>query len=420
MSIRPTEYASAGLVGVGTPQANPTVEAEMLALRPTGVGLVTARLVCLDEDPQRRLLSYIDDLEQTMARYDSLKLDAFGFACTGSTYLYGYDKERALVARLEDRFGYRVITAAAAIETRLRKLGAESIALIAPYPDWIFQPGIEYWTGRGFNVRVTGHAQLPSSDLHQIYELGSHQALAVLDNMGNASSYPRGLELRRAIYTGQGNWEGLAGLLPELRKQKLLAVDDLRELERDTYRRLLLEAAGGEGEPDTAELGSVWRKVPSDLKQDVEVLCAYVELLLRAGDHAAAEKLLQRSLKHHWDARLVRLYGLVESTNVPAQLAQAESWLAAHPDEPELLLCLGRLSSRDKLWGKARDYFEGSYRLQRSAEVCAELGRLLTGLGEPKVAAAYFREGLLLSESDLPTLPEPEKLLPLSQRLARS
>jgi HemY protein len=98
----------------------------------------------------------------------------------------------------------------------------------------------------------------------------------------------------------------------------------------------------------------------------------------------------------------------------------AESWLAAHPDEPELLLCLGRLSARDKLWGKARDYFESSYRLQRSAEVCAELGRLLTGLGEPKVAAAYFREGLLLSESDLPTLPEPEKLLPLSQRLARS
>ncbi|NCF16903.1 MAG: heme biosynthesis protein HemY [Haliea sp.] len=246
------------------------------------------------------------------------------------------------------------------------------------------------------------------------------QALAVLDNMGNASSYPRGLELRRAIYTGQGNWEGLARLLPELRKQKLLAADALRELESDTYRRLLLDAVKGEGEADTAELGAVWQKVPSDLKQDVDILCAYVELLLRGGDHAAAEKLLQRSLKQHWDARLVRLYGLVESANVPAQLTHAESWLAAHPDEPELLLCLGRLSARDKLWGKARDYFESSYRLQRSAEVCAELGRLLTGLGEPKVAAAYFREGLLLSESDLPTLPEPEKLLPLSQRLARS
>ena len=54
-------------------------------------------------------------------------------------------------------------------------------------------------------------------------------------------------------------------------------------------------------------------------------------------------------------------------------------------------------SARDKLWGKARDYFESSYRVQRSPEICAELGRLLSGLGEPKVAAAYYREGLLLS-----------------------
>lgn len=180
MSIRPTEYAAQGLLGIGTPQANPTVEAEMLALRPAGVGLVTARLVCLDDDPRRRLLSYIDDLAQTLERYDSLRLDAFGFACTGSTYLYGHREERELVARLQARFGYPVVTAAAAIESRLQALGAESIAMIAPYPEWLLNPGVEYWTARGFSVKQVGHARLPSADLHQIYELGSHQALEVL------------------------------------------------------------------------------------------------------------------------------------------------------------------------------------------------------------------------------------------------
>lgn len=183
MSIRPTEYASKGLLGVGTPQANPTVEAEMLALRPAGVGLVSARLVCLDDDPRRRLLSYIDDLEQTLERYDSLRLDAFGFACTGSTYLYGHREERDLVARLQDRFGYPVVTAAAAIESRLNALGAETIAMIAPYPEWLLNPGVEYWTARGFRVSAVGHARLPSADLHQIYELGSHQALEVLQSL---------------------------------------------------------------------------------------------------------------------------------------------------------------------------------------------------------------------------------------------
>ncbi|MCB1675535.1 MAG: heme biosynthesis protein HemY, partial [Halioglobus sp.] len=68
-----------------------------------------------------------------------------------------------------------------------------------------------------------------------------------------------------------------------------------------------------------------------------------------------------------------------------------------------------------------RDYYESSYRLQPGAEACAELGRLLSALGEPAVAAAYFREGLLLLESDLPTLPMPrQQSLPQSRRLART
>lgn len=197
MSIRPSEYAARGLLGIGTPQANPTVEAEMLALRPSGVGLVTARLVCPDDDPQRRLLAYLADLGQSLGCYDSLRLDAFGFACTGSTYLHGHDAERDLVTHLEDRFGYPVVTAAAAIEDRLQKIGARSIAMVSPYPNWLLKPGIDYWQSRGFAVGATGQVQLAGTHLHRIYELGSHQALEVL----------RRLDLRRVdavLFSGTG------------------------------------------------------------------------------------------------------------------------------------------------------------------------------------------------------------------------
>lgn len=246
------------------------------------------------------------------------------------------------------------------------------------------------------------------------------QALAVLDNMSDAGRYPRGLELRRTIYTQLRDWEKLAGLLPQLRKQKLLGAEQLRELENTSYRNLLQQAAASGEELDANALHGVWQRVPSDLKQEETMLQAYTELLLRAGDHATAEKTILRALKQQWYPSLVRQFGYVEKSDAAKQLAQAESWLSAHPEDTELLLCLGRLCARNKLWGKARDYFENSYRLLHSPEICAELGRLLTGLGEPKVAAAYFREGLLLSESALPQLPEPEELLPLSQRLARS
>jgi len=246
------------------------------------------------------------------------------------------------------------------------------------------------------------------------------QALAVLENMSDAGSYPRGLELRRTIYTAQQDWDKLAGLLPQLRKRKLLSPDQLRDLESSCYRNLLQQSVASGDAPSVDDLHGIWQRVPSDLKQEDEMLQAYTGLLLRAGDHATAEKVILRALKQQWHPALVRQFGYVEKTDLPKQLALAENWLSSHPEDPELLLCLGRLSARNKLWGKARDYFESSYRLQRSPEICAELGRLLTGLGEPKVAAAYFREGLLLSESGLPQLPEPEKLLPLSQRLARS
>ena len=176
----------------------------------------------------------------------------------------------------------------------------------------------------------------------------------------------------------------------------------------------------GADDPVLDSLHRAWQGVPSDLKQEPQVLRCYVGLLLAQDAHAVAEKVILRGLKHGWDSGLVRQYGYVESDSAARQLAQAENWLESHSEDPQLLLCLGRLSARDKLWGKARDYFERSYRLQRSAETCAELGRLLLALGEPKVAAAYFREGLLLLEKRLPELPMPDKMVPSGLHLGQS
>jgi HemY protein len=170
---------------------------------------------------------------------------------------------------------------------------------------------------------------------------------------------------------------------------------------------------------DLQQLRASWQKVPKLLQRDAAMVAAYVGNLIKLGDQNAAEDAVLYALKYEWSATLVRQYGYVHSVNATGQLARVESWLPAHPEEPQLLLCLGRLSAREKLWGKARDYFESSYRLERSPEICAELGRLLTALGEPQVAAAYFREGLLLREESLPELPMPDKTIPESRLLAR-
>jgi HemY protein len=247
------------------------------------------------------------------------------------------------------------------------------------------------------------------------------QALATLVRARrNAGRHPHVLDLLQQAYCGLKDWDQLAGLLPELKKYKVLPPEELQALEVEVYTQLLASAASrGEGEA-LDKLRSDWQKMPANLKQNSALVCSYAELLIKQGAHAAAEKVILRALKGEWDPDLVRLYGYVEGDSPARQLAQAEGWLVVHPQDAQLLLCVGRLSARDKLWGKARDYFESSYRLERSAEVCAELGRLLTSLGEPKVAAAYFREGLLMRESTLPELPMPEKVVPQARRLANS
>lgn len=181
MSIRPSEYGSRGVLGIGTPQANPTVEQELWLLRPDGVSLACARLVSRDDDPKTRLTEYIQNLAETLERFDQLALDAFGFACTGSSYLLGHSAEHLHLDGLAQRFGYPVISAAAAIEAALRESGARRIAFIAPYPEWLGALGKKYWAARGFEVVSIGLAKLPGTDTRRIYELDSHAATAQLE-----------------------------------------------------------------------------------------------------------------------------------------------------------------------------------------------------------------------------------------------
>lgn len=244
------------------------------------------------------------------------------------------------------------------------------------------------------------------------------QALATLVRARrNAGRHPHVLNLLRKVYEGLGDATSLAELLPELKKYKVLPEDELQALQSSVHRGLFEQAVNA-GELPALQQG--WQKLPPGLKSEPRFQQSYLQGLIDLGAHDEAGKFIIKALKHDWDGALVRLYGFVESGNSARQLAQAEAWLAGHEKDAQLQLCLGRLSAREKLWGKAREYFENSYKLERSAETCAELGRLLAGLGEERISAAYFREGLLLREANLPELPMPEKVISRARRLANS
>lgn len=170
------DYGRAGTLGIGTPQANPTVEAEMRILLPPPVAMAVVRLTSTSPNPLFRLRLYLEGLEETLAQYDTLRPGAFGFACTGSSYLVGAAREAEIVAGVESRFGYPVVTATAAITWQLRRLGARRIALASPYPAALSEAAEAYWRAAGFDFAEVRRIETGSGDTRSIYTLGSEDA----------------------------------------------------------------------------------------------------------------------------------------------------------------------------------------------------------------------------------------------------
>lgn len=215
------------------------------------------------------------------------------------------------------------------------------------------------------------------------------------------------MQLLQQIHVQLHEWVALCALLPELRKLKVLPPARLDELERLSWTAALEQL----GEPDEAEQGEAlarlqqrWQSVPSGLRHDPSVVRAYAQGLVRLGAEAKAEEVLYGAIKRSFSNALVEPYGRVHGSDPARQLSRAEAWLKDHPENPVLLLALGRLCLRNELWGKARSYLESSLRFAHRPETCAELARLLAQLGETERSNLLFQEGLGLLDRSLPVV----------------
>ena len=174
------EYGRIGRIGIGTPQANPTVEAEFAILLPRACTLHVTRMTSPAEAPGQRLKDYLVGLESYLSAFDTLRPDVFGFACTGSSYLLGAEEEQRIIDLAADRFGYPIETAARAIIWGLERLAAKRIAAIVPYPEFVVAAARQYWSAADIEVRHVERIALRTADTRGVYELQSDQVVAAL------------------------------------------------------------------------------------------------------------------------------------------------------------------------------------------------------------------------------------------------
>ncbi len=228
------------------------------------------------------------------------------------------------------------------------------------------------------------------------------QALATLSSLRKRSpKHPYILKLLQQTYQQLGDWQALASLLPVLHRQKVLNGTQLEQLEQTVYHELFLQALnkGCSLSPErrTEPADAIWNSLTNSQRKNEDLVLSYARCLYKLNAQDAAETFIRRQLGSMYSPLLIHIYGKLNGNDANRQLIAGEKLLTERPNDPELLLALGRISARAQLWGKARDYLETSLQLHNSAATYNELGQLLAHLGEHEKSSGYFQQGLALA-----------------------
>lgn len=200
------------------------------------------------------------------------------------------------------------------------------------------------------------------------------------------------LELRAR--QGAKDWDGVLKLARQLVKRDALPVEVVREIRTQAHLANIARRAG-----DQRQLTTYLRALPEDERGN-RVALAAAKALAALGAEAEAQKLIEAVLDGSdddaWAPELVSIYGRLAGGDQMARIARAEAWLRRHPEDARILIALGRMCFRKRLWGKAQTFFEASLAVEVTQEAHLELARLCDQLERSEEANKHYRASALL------------------------
>lgn len=218
------------------------------------------------------------------------------------------------------------------------------------------------------------------------------QAIATLAWLrDHAPRNHRVLTLYAQALEAVGDDEGLAGLLPDLRREQALPEERIIRIEAHAFEQALMDLGP---EANARELEAVWKQLPRNRQADGLLRARYLRALIAADCHAHAMQLLKRWLKARWDAVLVDVLGEIVSDPPHRAYELAQQWLNERPEDADLLYATARQAMRCELWGQARSYLEAAAARSDRPEVDQALAELYEQLGERDQARLAYRNAL--------------------------
>ncbi len=214
------------------------------------------------------------------------------------------------------------------------------------------------------------------------------EALAALERLqATHGRHIAALRLELRARQGAGDWDGVLKLVRQLAKRAALPSEVIGEIKVQAHLANIAKRAG-----DLGQLSAYLRGLADD-ERNWRVVLAAAQALTAQGAEIEAQKLIESVLDAGsvWSSELLVIYGRLAGGEPTARIARAEAWLRQHPGDAVLLLALGRMCLRQRLWGKAQSYLEASLAVDETQEAHLELARLCDMLERTEEANQHYR-----------------------------
>jgi len=197
------------------------------------------------------------------------------------------------------------------------------------------------------------------------------------------------LRLELKSMQGMGDVPAILRLVRQLEKRGGMNAAVALEIRRKAHREALRQYEG-----DAERLLAYFQGLPKE-EQTPRLALEAARSLARAQSSEAAAGIVENALDKEALPELTTLYGQLPAEpgkTLITRIAHAEAWLRQRPYDADLLLVLGRLCEKQKLWGKAQSYLEASLAITPSRAAHLALARLLDTLEETDAANQHYRE----------------------------
>lgn len=183
-------------------------------------------------------------------------------------------------------------------------------------------------------------------------------------------------------------WGELEKLIPKIKRVKALVREELWSLQRSLWAGKLSQTK------NVDELDGFWHQLNSKEQQEPVILAEYVEQRIGFGEEAGVSQLIEKALKRQWDDRLCHQYGRLTLGPAFDLLKTAEKWIKKQPENPVLLLTLGRLACRSQMWAMGKSYLKQSLQLEPQLETFHALARCFEAEGQESEAALVYKQAI--------------------------